>query len=469
MGATLSTLRKYVRAEVNDPAPERLPDSSTTFTHDGGNNLAYFEDNNNDFYTTHGIRVGDVVVNTTDGGSLAVIQQITNGGGAQPTNARLVVGSIEGGTDNDYDNDDVIQIWSRHAQKGLDGTRWTDSEVNNAITQAQKIVALRFGGVEKYSVHQDIKVMSKIDIVSLTGTFQVAESISGGTNSHQATIEYVGDDFLVVSRFVTRVPIDGVSGTFLVGETVTGGTNSYTGIVKVVNANYLDLYAVSGEFADDETLTGGTSSATASVNSASSYSSGLFAANEELTGGTSAATAKVKAAYTANNFYVGQDMPADLKHLIVARWWDGSQFQPLYRDSVTEYSIRPFVAGDPMSYHVFGVDQLTTDATPQKKIWLWPNNAAYQYNELHLYYMAWDRSLTGDTITTNFDYTVERLLVLEAAKILVGPINEEALYKRILTDIQSLNTDILGTEDNETDRVGQVIDWNADSSPFLLD
>ena len=112
MGATLATLRKYIRAEVNDPAPTEKLDT-LTLTHDGGNSAAFFQDASYNFVTL-GVKVGDVIYNTSDGGSIATIQQITNGGG---TNDKLVVGPIEGGTDNDYDNADVVQIYDRFAQK----------------------------------------------------------------------------------------------------------------------------------------------------------------------------------------------------------------------------------------------------------------------------------------------------------------------------------------------------------------
>jgi hypothetical protein len=120
MGATLSTLRKYIRAEVGDPAPEEKL-STLTLTHDGGNSAAFFQDQTHNFDTL-GVIVGDVVRNITDGGSLATVRLIGNGGA---TNDKLTVGSIEGGTDNDYDNGDVVEIYTRHAQRGLDGTRWT--------------------------------------------------------------------------------------------------------------------------------------------------------------------------------------------------------------------------------------------------------------------------------------------------------------------------------------------------------
>lgn len=63
-------------------------------------------------------------------------------------------------------------------------------------------------------------------------------------------------------------PISGGSGTFQVGETVTGGTSSATATVLAVSAegDYLIMGAPTGTFtAAGETITGGTSSATASL------------------------------------------------------------------------------------------------------------------------------------------------------------------------------------------------------------
>ena len=70
--------------------------------------------------------------------------------------------------------------------------------------------------------------------------------------------------------------ISGVTGTFQVGETVTGGTSSATATVVAVSkeADYLLVTIASGTFtAAGETITGGTSSATATlgVNAATVY------------------------------------------------------------------------------------------------------------------------------------------------------------------------------------------------------
>jgi hypothetical protein len=409
--------------------------------------------------------VGDVIRNVTDGGSLATIQLISNGGA---TNDKLTVGPIEGGTDNDYDNGDVVEIFDRYAQRGIGHTRWTNTDVEDALAQAQKIVALRFGGVEKYSVQEDIKVMSKIDLTVQSGTFTVGETVTDGTKGHTAVVEYVGDTFLIVSTFLSKVPVTAVSGTLETGEVITGGTSEETGILETDGTTYLMLENHTSVFTSGETLTGGTSGATVTVDNAT-YAPWVFAAGITLTGGSSSATANVKATYSANNVCLGQDMPTDVKHLLVARWWDGTNWHPLIRDSIQEFTSMASVSGDPTRITMFGVDQIVTDAAPNKKIWLWPSNATKQYNELHLFYMGWDRTLSADLQTTEFDNKSERLIVLEASKILAGQVNEEELWKRIVTDIQLMNQDMLTTADNEVEYVTDVMHWDGytgDGEPF---
>lgn len=390
MGATLATLRKYIRAEVGDPAPlEKM--ASSTLTHDGGANAAFFQDQTFDF-VSQGIIVGDVVRNISDGGSIATIQLISNGGA---TNDKLTVGAIEGGTDNDYDNGDVVEIYDRHAQSGLDGTRFTDAEVEDALAQAQKIVALRFGGVENFSIHEDIEVQTKVNYDNLSGTFVIGETVTGGTGSGTATVEYVASDFLVIS-------------------------NTWGAGVKWV---------------DGEVITGSTSSATCDVNEPSGFS--------------------------VNNITVGQGMPADVKHVISVEWWNSSSWDPIIRDHIEEYDMLPRSTGDPRRAAVFGYDS---------RLWLWPNNSTAQSNKIRIRYMAWDNTLSTDADTTLFDNRVERLIVLEGAKILAGNSNEDELWKRIAADIQMQIDAIQSSGDNEVSRVRQEIDWNGgygDDGAFL--
>jgi len=451
MGATLSTLRKYIRAEVHDPAPLRKI-STSALIHDGGNDAVFFQDQTFNFDTL-GIVVGDVIWNGSDGGSISTIQQISDGGA---TNDKLTVGAIEGGTNNNFTNGDTPYIYDRHAQKGLDGMRFTNLEVEDALAQAQKLVALRYGGVEKFTVAEDIKVMSKIDLTVQSGTFSKGETITGGTNGHTAYVEYVGDTFLVVSTMKTKFNVTAVAGTLETGEVITGGTSGETGILDTDGTTYLICTVCPDAFTNAETLTGGTSGATVTMND-SSYSPELFITGETLTGGTSSATANVKATYANNNFYVGQALPTDLKHLVSARWWDGSSWNYLERQGIYEYQLDQRSSGDPLAYNVY-----------DEKIWMWPNNSTYQYNELHVFYMAWDNALSAETDTTLYGNRLERIVVLEAAKVLAGGDADEKLYGRLLADIKLAHEDVVGGEDMHTSHVQQVIDWDTGFGPGEL-
>lgn len=66
----------------------------------------------------------------------------------------------------------------------------------------------------------------------------------------------------------SNILVTGVSGTFQVGETITGGTSGSTAVITVVEANRLFSETINGDFQDAETITGGTSGATATANGA---------------------------------------------------------------------------------------------------------------------------------------------------------------------------------------------------------
>lgn len=75
--------------------------------HDGGNNSAFAQDTSENF-TNLGVAVGDLVRNKTDQ-CQGVITAIGNGSG---TNDRLTIaGGLTGGTDNDFDNDDLFNCY----------------------------------------------------------------------------------------------------------------------------------------------------------------------------------------------------------------------------------------------------------------------------------------------------------------------------------------------------------------------
>lgn len=285
MGATLSLLRKYVRQEIDDPAPLRKPNSSTTFQHDGGNGLTdYFLDSSENFEDL-GIVVGDVIYNVTDGGSLATIRAITDG---MATKDQLHVDSIDGGNENDYDDGDIVYIYDRHAQKGLDGTRFTNAEVLLAINQAQLQVARKFGGVQKTDLFQDIKQQTKFGIDNIAGTFEIGETLTGSNNGYTAVVEVEASDFLVVEDFRDA-------------------------------AGDLDQTAL---FEDNEVLTGNTSGATCQVNEPSGLS--------------------------VNNFNVGQNLPTDLKNLEAAYYWNGTHRLGLGKQYIQELFRHSSSTGDPL-------------------------------------------------------------------------------------------------------------------------
>jgi len=64
-----------------------------------------------------------------------------------------------------------------------------------------------------------------------------------------------------------QLTISNISGTFQVGETVTGGTSGTAGVLIEVGANTLGVYVQVGTFQVNETVTGDTSGATATIDS----------------------------------------------------------------------------------------------------------------------------------------------------------------------------------------------------------
>lgn len=88
-----------------------------------------------------------------------------------------------------------------------------------------------------------------------------------------ALIETADGHGIIFSGAHYRLDISSVSGTFQVGETVTGGTTGATGVIEYLFADHMWVMSPStspniDKIADGETITGGTSSATATVDTA---------------------------------------------------------------------------------------------------------------------------------------------------------------------------------------------------------
>ena len=62
--------------------------------------------------------------------------------------------------------------------------------------------------------------------------------------------------------------LSSVSGTFQVGETISGGTSGTTSKVTSISGTTMVVSDPTGYFYQSETITGGTSTATATINQA---------------------------------------------------------------------------------------------------------------------------------------------------------------------------------------------------------
>lgn len=90
------------------------------------------------------------------------------------------------------------------------------------------------------------------------GVSQMAVTISGAFED--------GEDLTGPAK--ERYALTGVVGTFQVGETVTGGTSTETATVLSVGTDEILVGSASGPFTDGETITGGTSAATGDIDGA---------------------------------------------------------------------------------------------------------------------------------------------------------------------------------------------------------
>ncbi|MGD9726408.1 MAG: hypothetical protein AB7V39_08420 [Nitrospiraceae bacterium] len=100
--------------------------------------------------------------------------------------------------------------------------RWGERYTSNALNK--KFVGMPRGvyyGFVPSTVGLVLSLAPDISLsfTNLTGAPQIAEQISGGTSSATATVRVISPDFIL---------IDTVSGTFQVGETITGLTTGFT-------------------------------------------------------------------------------------------------------------------------------------------------------------------------------------------------------------------------------------------------
>lgn len=122
---------------------------------------------------------------------------------------------------------------------------------------------LKFSVMASVTLEEYSKEIMDI-IIRGDGVQSLGNQSASNLDASSTTIEddkYV--DLGYTDLFVTKITYNNLSGTFDLGETVTGGTSSATGKIAWRTSTYMELINVSGTFQAAETLTGGTSSATA--------------------------------------------------------------------------------------------------------------------------------------------------------------------------------------------------------------
>ncbi|GEM_PF-4999520 len=82
----------------------------------------------------------------------------------------------------------------------------------------------------------------------------------------------------IVSRLgknVKQIAIGTITGTFAVGQTITGGTSHATGTIYAVGATYLQYVVLTGTFSSGETITSATGSAASTAAPTDALSQGV--------------------------------------------------------------------------------------------------------------------------------------------------------------------------------------------------
>lgn len=98
--------------------------------------------------------------------------------------------------------------------------------------------------------------------------FALSQTVPGSFESNVTIVvdnvpQQPVESFTIVDT--KTLTLTSITGTFSVNETVTGGTSSATGTVIKVNLNNIVVKQATGTFSNSETITGGTSSATATT------------------------------------------------------------------------------------------------------------------------------------------------------------------------------------------------------------
>lgn len=155
---------------------------------------------------------------------------------------------------------------------------WASDNLSN---RELRIAAADAGVTSTYTS----KITIDSPIIELTGQTTSANDVAdlGAAVAGKAPLAspaFSGNPSVSQTDATEQVTIShgGTTGTFQVGETVTGGTSAATGVVVTDDgSSTLTLRSVSGTFQSGEVATGGTSGATCTLSSAPSQGSNLIA------------------------------------------------------------------------------------------------------------------------------------------------------------------------------------------------
>ncbi len=143
-------------------------------------------------------------------------------------------------------------MFGQELVQNLGFVQMTPQDFNGAATGSAWIDLTNFG-------HATFVFMAGESADDAAITFKEAKDTSGTGSQTLAYTKYFSTG--------QKILIGSVSGTFSVGETITGGTSTLTAYVHTISSSYLLVIPVTGgtTWTSGETITGGTSAATAVV------------------------------------------------------------------------------------------------------------------------------------------------------------------------------------------------------------
>lgn len=154
---------------------------------------------------------------------------------------------------------DILDVWIGGSLVGPTGVCYLAGGEYRCRTDAAEGSELEFSVVDRddvlgYFSTYGMSVGKLPNLTSISGTFQVGETVSGNTSSMETTVLAVGADYLEARHFI-KDPSTGLYGVFTDGETITGGTSSATAVLDTPAFDDGDVLELS-RYVEDEWIEG---------------------------------------------------------------------------------------------------------------------------------------------------------------------------------------------------------------------